>query len=86
MQQLIASSTHAEAAQTAESLYRSDNPLLSIDLARVSVEAARSIIVLATADSPDRSDARTLRVALCLMGVHDRLLKAGTPGLPVSPC
>ena len=63
---------------------RSGNPLLSIDLARVSTEAARSIIVLATADSPDRSDARTLRVALSLMGVHDRLLRAGGAGLPVS--
>lgn len=62
---------------------RSGNPLLSVDLARVSVETARSIIVLATADTPDRSDARVLRVVLSLMGVHDRLHGQGLPGLPV---
>ena len=62
---------------------RSGNPLLSVDLARVSVETARSTIVLATADSPDRSDARVLRVVLSLMGVNDRLRTQGLPGLPV---
>ena len=63
---------------------RSGNPLLSLDLDRVSVETARAIIVLATADNPDRSDARTLRVVLSLMGVHDRMQRAGRSGLKVS--
>jgi hypothetical protein len=50
-------------------------------LARVSVDMARAIVVLATAESPERSDARVLRVVLSLMGVHDRLKKAGRGGL-----
>ena len=37
--------------------------------------------VLATAESPERSDARVLRIVLSLMGVHDRLERAGLGGL-----
>ena len=48
------------------------------------METARGIVVLATADNPDRSDARTLRTVLSLLGVHDRLLRAGRDGLQVS--
>ena len=59
---------------------RSGNPLLAQDLARVSVDMARAIVVLATAESPERSDARVLRIVLSLMGVHDRLKKAGIEG------
>ena len=51
-----------------------------MDLARVSVDMARAIVVLATAESPERSDARVLRIVLSLMGVHDRLKKAGIEG------
>lgn len=58
-------------------LCRSGNPLLAQDLARVSVDMARAVVVLATAESPERSDARVLRIVLSLMGVHDRLKKAG---------
>lgn len=64
---------------------RSGNPLLALDLARVSVDVARAIVVLATAESPERSDARVLRIVLSLMGVHDRLKKAGRGGLQASP-
>ena len=59
---------------------RSGNPLLAMDLARVSVDVARAIVVLATAESPERSDARVLRIVLSLMGVHDRLKKSGIEG------
>ncbi len=61
-------------------LCRSGNPLLAMDLARVSVDVARAIVVLATAESPERSDARVLRIVLSLMGVHDRLKKSGIEG------
>jgi hypothetical protein len=64
---------------------RSGNPLLALDLARVSVDVARAIVVLATAESPERSDARVLRIVLSLMGVHDRLKKAGRGGLQARP-
>ena len=65
---------------------RSGNPLLAQDLARVSVDMARAIVVLATAETPERSDARVLRIVLSLMGVHDRLKKAGIEGgLKVRP-
>ncbi|KAK9903321.1 hypothetical protein WJX75_002746 [Coccomyxa subellipsoidea] len=62
-------------------LCRSGNPLIGLDLERVSVDVARAIVVLATAESPERSDARVLRIVLSLMGVHDRLKKAGRGGL-----
>ncbi|CAL5222099.1 g4408 [Coccomyxa viridis] len=61
-------------------LCRSGNPLLAMDLSRVSVDVARAIVVLATAESPERSDARVLRIVLSLMGVHDRLKKSGIEG------
>ncbi len=64
---------------------RSGNPLIGLDLERVSVDVARAIVVLATAESPERSDARVLRIVLSLMGVHDRLEKAGRGGLQVLP-
>lgn len=47
------------------------------------MDVARAIVVLATAESPERSDARVLRIVLSLMGVHDRLKKAGRGGLQV---
>lgn len=47
------------------------------------MDVARAIVVLATAESPERSDARVLRIVLSLMGVHDRLEKAGRGGLQV---
>ena len=66
---------------------RSGNPLLTADLARVSAERARSIIVLASTGEPAQSDARTLRVVLSLMGLHDSRIRANLPGLHVrSPC
>lgn len=66
-------------------LIRSGNPLLALDLTRVSVDVARAVVVLATAESPERSDARVLRIVLSLMGVHERLEKAGLGGLQVRP-
>ncbi|KAK9820268.1 hypothetical protein WJX72_008313 [[Myrmecia] bisecta] len=60
---------------------RSGSALLNADLAKVAVQNARSIIVLATADSSEQCDARMLRVVLSLMGVHDRLRKAKQGGL-----
>ncbi len=56
---------------------RSGNPLLAQDLARVSVDVARAIVVLATAESPERSDARVLRIVLSLMGMDDKLKSQG---------
>ncbi|EIE23062.1 hypothetical protein COCSUDRAFT_584, partial [Coccomyxa subellipsoidea C-169] len=49
-------------------LCRSGNPLIGLDLERVSVDVARAIVVLATAETPERSDARVLRIVLSLMG------------------
>lgn len=52
----------------------------------MSAATARSIIVLATSDEPDQADARTLRVVLSLMGLHDHLKTTGKQahGLAVS--
>ncbi|KAK9868350.1 hypothetical protein WJX84_002514 [Apatococcus fuscideae] len=58
-------------------IFRTGNPLLAYDLAKVSAATARSIIVLATSDEPDQADARTLRVVLSLMGLHDHLKTTG---------
>lgn len=54
-----------------------------MDLEHVSAQAARSIIVLATADSADQSDARVLRVVLSVMAMHDRLKRENRGGLQV---
>ena len=62
---------------------RTGNPLLAVDLEHVSAQAARSIIVLATADSADQSDARVLRVVLSVMAMHDRLKRENRGGLQV---
>ena len=40
--------------------------------------AARTIIVLAVSEAVDQSDARTLRVVLMLMALHQRLLEVTT--------
>ncbi len=40
--------------------------------------------MLATADEPDQADARSLRVVLSLMGLHDHLKRSGQDGLAVS--
>ncbi len=63
---------------------RQGNPLLSGDLLRVSVQAARAVIVVATDANPDVSDARVLRTVLALMGEHDKLRKRGHLGLKAS--
>ena len=63
----------------------SGNPLLSLDLARVSAERARTIIVLASASGPAQSDARVLRITLSLMGLHDSRTRLGQTGLQVGP-
>lgn len=65
---------------------RSGNPLLSVDLAKVSIHTARAIIVVAGSDDADQSDARMLRVVLSLMGVHDKLKQDGHDGLRVWHC
>jgi hypothetical protein len=68
------------------SLGRQGNPLLFVDLHKVSVQTARAIIVLADSEFPAQSDARVLRVVLSLMGVHDDLKKQGMSGLEVRRC
>ena len=74
----------SNAALLTPSTCRSGNPLLTADLARVSADRARSIIVLANPGEPAQSDARTLRTTLSLMGLHDSRIRAGLPGLAVS--
>eukprot|EP00854_Cymbomonas_tetramitiformis_P015635 gene15635-18540_t len=50
---------------------RTGTPLLLADLNKVSVSAARAIIVLSEASNADMSDANTLRIMLSLRGVID---------------
>ncbi|XP_038709075.1 ion channel DMI1-like isoform X2 [Tripterygium wilfordii] len=52
---------------------RSGSPLILADLKKVSVSKARAIIVLASDENADQSDARALRVVLSLTGVKDGL-------------
>ncbi|XP_022997293.1 probable ion channel SYM8 isoform X2 [Cucurbita maxima] len=52
---------------------RSGSPLILADLKKVSVSKARAIIVLATDENADQSDARALRVVLSLTGVKEGL-------------
>lgn len=52
---------------------RSGSPLILADLKKVSVSKARAIIVLATNENADQSDARALRVVLSLTGVKEGL-------------
>ncbi|XP_010681890.2 probable ion channel SYM8 isoform X3 [Beta vulgaris subsp. vulgaris] len=50
---------------------RSGSPLILADLKKVSVSKARAIIVLASDENSDQSDARALRVVLSLTGVKE---------------
>ncbi|KAI3439337.1 uncharacterized protein J3R85_005093 [Psidium guajava] len=52
---------------------RSGSPLILADLKKVSVSKARAIIVLASDENADQSDAHALRVVLSLMGVKEGL-------------
>ncbi|CAA0841528.1 Probable ion channel POLLUX [Striga hermonthica] len=52
---------------------RSGSPLILADLKKVSVSKARAIIVLASDENADQSDARALRVVLSLTGVKESL-------------
>ncbi|KAK6254136.1 hypothetical protein QUC31_015856 [Theobroma cacao] len=52
---------------------RSGSPLILADLKKVSVSKARAIIVLASDENADQSDARALRVVLSLTGVKKGL-------------
>lgn len=52
---------------------RSGSPLILADLKKVSVSNARAIIVLASDENADQSDARALRVVLSLIGVKEGL-------------
>ncbi|KAJ4965057.1 hypothetical protein NE237_016906 [Protea cynaroides] len=52
---------------------RSGSPLILADLKKVSVSKARAIIVLASDENADQSDARALRVVLSLSGVKEVL-------------
>lgn len=65
--------TREQRAECAAAL-RSGNPLLALDLDHVSLATARSAIVLASspADTPDRSDARVLRIVLSLVTFLER--------------
>ncbi|XWS40389.1 hypothetical protein CRYUN_Cryun18bG0137000 [Craigia yunnanensis] len=52
---------------------RSGSPLILADLKKVSVSKVRAIIVLASDENADQSDARALRVVLSLTGVKEGL-------------
>ncbi|CAN6165624.1 unnamed protein product [Urochloa humidicola] len=52
---------------------RSGSPLILADLKKVSVSKARAIIVLASDENADQSDARALRMVLSLTGVKEGL-------------
>ncbi|KAL3620823.1 putative ion channel sym8 [Castilleja foliolosa] len=52
---------------------RSGSPLILADLKKVSVSKTRAIIVLASDENADQSDARALRVVLSLTGVKEGL-------------
>ncbi|KAL5220345.1 hypothetical protein ABZP36_025058 [Zizania latifolia] len=52
---------------------RSGSPLILADLKKVSVSKARAVIVLASDENADQSDARALRVVLSLTGVKEGL-------------
>ncbi|KAF6147870.1 hypothetical protein GIB67_014450 [Kingdonia uniflora] len=52
---------------------RSGSPLILADLKKVSVSKARAIIVLASDENADQSDAHALRVVLSLTGVKEGL-------------
>ncbi|XP_065621882.1 ion channel DMI1 [Quercus suber] len=52
---------------------RSGSPLILADLKKVSVSKARAIIVLASHENADQSDAHALRVVLSLTGVKEGL-------------
>ncbi|XP_020524454.1 ion channel POLLUX isoform X2 [Amborella trichopoda] len=52
---------------------RSGSPLILADLKKVSVSKARAIIVLASDENADLSDARALRIVLSLTGVKEGL-------------
>ncbi|GLT61671.1 hypothetical protein SLA2020_343600 [Shorea laevis] len=52
---------------------RSGSPLILADLKKVSVSKARAIIVLASDENADQSDAHALRVVLSLIGVKEGL-------------
>ncbi|XP_022748682.1 ion channel DMI1-like isoform X4 [Durio zibethinus] len=52
---------------------RSGSPLILADLKKVSVSKARAIIVLASDENADQSDARALRIVLSLTGVKEGL-------------
>ncbi|WCJ18481.1 Ion channel DMI1 [Euphorbia peplus] len=52
---------------------RSGSPLILADLKKVSVSEARAIIVLASDENADQSDAYALRVVLSLTGVREGL-------------
>ncbi|RHY29303.1 hypothetical protein DYB32_005249 [Aphanomyces invadans] len=50
-------------------VFRSGNPLLIIDLLKVSAHTARSIVIMATLGDADKSDASVLRIILSLLGL-----------------
>ncbi|KAK9813412.1 hypothetical protein WJX73_006994 [Symbiochloris irregularis] len=72
---------HASNLRGSRVVVRSGNPLLSLDLDRVSADRARTIIVLASGSGPAHSDARVLRIVLSLMGLHDSRRRLGQEGL-----
>ncbi|OQR83152.1 ion channel [Achlya hypogyna] len=50
-------------------VFRSGNPLLIVDLLKVSAHTARSIVIMATVGDADKSDASVLRIILSLLGL-----------------
>eukprot|EP00798_Chlamydomonas_sp_ICE-L_P013330 gene13330-19169_t len=59
---------------------RTGDPLVGSELSKVSVEFARSVIVLSTRPDPEESDARLLRIVLNMLQIHKFLRLNGTPG------
>ncbi|CAK4086154.1 unnamed protein product [Aphanomyces euteiches] len=50
-------------------VFRSGNPLLIVDLLKVSAHTARSIVIMASLGDADKSDASVLRIILSLLGL-----------------
>ncbi|KDO27252.1 hypothetical protein SPRG_07501 [Saprolegnia parasitica CBS 223.65] len=50
-------------------VFRTGNPLLIVDLKKVSAHTARSIVIMATVGDADKSDAAVLRIILSLLGL-----------------
>ncbi|OQR88605.1 ion channel [Thraustotheca clavata] len=63
------SQMHEEDLLGTKVVFRSGNPLLIMDLRKVSAHTARSIVIMASLGDADKSDASVLRIILSLLGL-----------------